>query len=197
MESISHITAQTLYDCHKAFYTPANMCLVVVGDVDPETVLATAKRVLPAESGAIIRRDYGAEESTDAACGYAEAQMEVAMPTFLVGFKCPPQHGGEAQHRFAAIGELACDVLHGRVQPAVCAAVQPGTDQRLLRRRRSTCCPARPMLYAGGDSKDPKAVAEAILDEAQRLAAEGVDERLLQADRQRQLRRGAAGAERL
>jgi predicted Zn-dependent peptidase len=29
--------------------------------------------------------------------------------------------------------------------------------------------------YAGGDSKDPKAVAEAILDEAQRLAAEGVD----------------------
>ena len=98
VESISHITAQTLYDCHKAFYTPANMCLVVVGDVDPETVLATAKRVLPAESGAIIRRDYGAEESTDAACG-----------------------------------------------------------------------------YAGGDSKDPKAVAEAILDEAQRLAAEGVD----------------------
>lgn len=94
VESISHITAQTLYDCHKAFYTPANMCLVVVGDVDPETVLATAKRVLPAESGAIIRRDYGAEESTDAACGYAEAQMEVAMPTFLVGFKCPPQHGG-------------------------------------------------------------------------------------------------------
>ena len=35
VESISHITAQTLYDCHKAFYTPANMCLVVVGDVDP------------------------------------------------------------------------------------------------------------------------------------------------------------------
>ena len=33
VESISHITAQTLYDCHKAFYTPANMCLVVVGDV--------------------------------------------------------------------------------------------------------------------------------------------------------------------
>ena len=34
VESIRQITAQTLYDCHKAFYTPANMCLVVVGDVD-------------------------------------------------------------------------------------------------------------------------------------------------------------------
>ena len=27
VESISHITAQTLYDCHKAFYHPANMVL--------------------------------------------------------------------------------------------------------------------------------------------------------------------------
>lgn len=35
VESISHITAETLYDCHKAFYTPSNMILTVVGDVDP------------------------------------------------------------------------------------------------------------------------------------------------------------------
>lgn len=35
--------------------------------------------------------------------------------------------------------------------------------------------PGAAYAYAGGDSKDPKAVAEAILDEAQRLAAEGVD----------------------
>ena len=118
VESISHITAKTLYDCHKAFYTPANMCLVVVGDVESEQVLSIARRVLPAESGEVIARDYGAEESTDAAQPYAESRMEVSMPTFLVGFKCPPQHGGEAQHRFAAIGELACDVLMGESSPA-------------------------------------------------------------------------------
>ena len=51
VESIRRITAQTLYDCHKAFYTPANMCLVVVGDVDPEEVLRAAREVLPKESG--------------------------------------------------------------------------------------------------------------------------------------------------
>ena len=33
VESIAEITADTLYDCHKAFYTPANMILTVVGDV--------------------------------------------------------------------------------------------------------------------------------------------------------------------
>ena len=30
-ESISHITADTLYACHKAFYTPSNMVLTVAG----------------------------------------------------------------------------------------------------------------------------------------------------------------------
>ena len=44
VESIREITAQTLYDCHKAFYTPANMCLVVVGDVEPQQVLDIARR---------------------------------------------------------------------------------------------------------------------------------------------------------
>ena len=38
VESIAEITADTLYDCHKAFYTPANMILTVVGDVDPEEI---------------------------------------------------------------------------------------------------------------------------------------------------------------
>ncbi len=93
VESIRKITAQTLYDCHKAFYTPANMCLVVVGDVEPQQVLDIARRVLPKDSGELIERDYGAEEPTEAARAYAEERMEVSMPSFLVGFKCPPQHG--------------------------------------------------------------------------------------------------------
>lgn len=53
MESIRQITAQTLYDCHKAFYTPANMCLVVVGDVDPAEVVRAAREILPRESGPV------------------------------------------------------------------------------------------------------------------------------------------------
>ena len=57
--------------------------------------------------------------------------------------------------------------------------------------------PGAAYAYAGGDSKDPKAVAEAILDERAAAGGGGCGRRLLQADRQRQLRRGAAGAERL
>ena len=34
VESIARITPQTLYDCHKAFYDPANMVLCVAGNQD-------------------------------------------------------------------------------------------------------------------------------------------------------------------
>lgn len=47
VESIAGITAQTLYDCHKAFYTPGNMCLTVVGDVDRRRCCALRARCSP------------------------------------------------------------------------------------------------------------------------------------------------------
>ena len=140
----------------------------------PEQVLSVARRVLPAERGTVIDRDYGAEEPTDAAAPYAEKRMEVSMPTFLLGFKCPPQHGGEAQHRFAAIGELACDVLMGESSPLYARLYSQGLINGSFG-AAFDLLPGAAYAYAGGDSKDPKAVAEAILDEAQRLAAEGVD----------------------
>ena len=175
VESIREITAQTLYDCHRAFYTPANMCLVVVGDVEPQQVLDIARRVLPKDSGELIERDYGAEEPTEAAQAYAEEHMEVSMPSFLVGFKCPPQHGGEEQHRFAAIGELACDVLMGESSPLYARLYSQGLINGSFG-AAFDILPGAAYAYAGGDSKEPKAVAEAILAEAQRLVREGVDE---------------------
>ena len=50
VESISHITAETLYACHKAFYDPANMTLCVAADVDPARVCAIAREILPPEA---------------------------------------------------------------------------------------------------------------------------------------------------
>ena len=50
-ESISHITADTLYACHKAFYTPSNMVLTVAGNVEPEEVVRIAEELLPQEPG--------------------------------------------------------------------------------------------------------------------------------------------------
>ena len=188
VESIREITAQTLYDCHRAFYTPANMCLVVVGDVEPQQVLDIARRVLPKDSGELIERDYGAEEPTEAARAYAEEHMEVSMPSFLVGFKCPPQHGGEEQHRFAAIGELACDVLMGESSPLFTRLYSQGLINGTFDSAYDLL-PGAAYVFCGGDSNDPEAVQQAVLDEARRVVREGVDPAYVQ-----RLRRASFGA---
>ena len=108
VESIAEITADTLYDCHKAFYTPANMILTVVGDVDPVHVIDLANRVLPKLSGPIIERDYGTEPETVAE-KETVLEMEVSAPQFLAGFKCAP----------AAEGTIICAPAFWGTWPAI------------------------------------------------------------------------------
>ncbi|NME04900.1 pitrilysin family protein [Psychrobacillus sp. BL-248-WT-3] len=43
IESISHITAEHLYECYNTFYHPSNMVLFVVGAVDPKEMMDFVK----------------------------------------------------------------------------------------------------------------------------------------------------------
>ena len=173
VESISRITAETLYDCHKAFYTPSNMILTVVGNVDPVKVSDLARRILPKEGGPVIPRDYGSEPE---AVGAKEARMamEVSSPQFLAGWKCRPVPEGEERLRRLILGSLAWDLLFGESSPLY---------QRLYSRGLINASfggafelmPGVAYLYAGGESKEPRAVAAGLQKEADRLVREGVD----------------------
>ena len=187
VESISHITAQTLYDCHKAFYTPSNMILTVVGDVDPVHVVDLARRILPREGGPEIPRDYGEEPETVAEAETSMA-MEVSSPQFLTGFKCRPVPNGEEFLRTVVIGDMACDILLGDSSPLYLRLY----DQGLINSSFGGAfemLPGAAYLYAGGDSKDARKVAAEIQKEADRLAREGIDEAFYQ-----QVRRASFGS---
>ena len=178
VESISHITAETLYDCHKAFYTPSNMILTVVGDVDPVHVVDLAKRILPREGGPVIPRDYGDEPETVAQAETSRT-MEVSCPQFLAGFKCRPAGDGEDYMRLAVIGDIACDILLGDSSPLYLRLY----DQGLINTSFGgsfEMMPGIAYLYAGGDSKDARTVAAEIQKEADRLVREGIDEAFYQ-----------------
>ena len=187
VESISHITAETLYDCHKAFYTPSNMILTVVGDVDPVHVVDLARRILPREGGPVIPRDYGQEPETVAAAETSLA-MEVSSPQFLTGFKCRPAQNGEEFLRTVVIGDMACDILLGDSSPLYLRLY----DQGLINTSFGGAfemLPGAAYLYAGGDSKDARKVAAEIQKEADRLVREGIDEDFYQ-----QVRRASFGS---
>ena len=186
VESISHITAETLYQCHKAFYTPSNMILTAVGDVDPVHVVDLARSILPRERGEEIPRDYGTEPA-DIAQKETSMAMEVSTPQFLTGFKCTPAPEGEDYLRMSAIGDMACDILLGDSSPLYLRLY----DQGLINTSFGGAFEMMPgiaYLYAGGDSRDARTVAGEIYREAERLAAEGIDEDFYQ-----QVRRATFG----
>ena len=178
VESISHITAETLYNCHKAFYTPSNMVLTVVGDVDPIHVADLARRILPRESGPAIPRDYGDEPETVAE-QETSCAMEVSCPQFLAGFKCHPAQDGEEYMRLALIGDMACDILLGDSSPLYLRLYDEGLINTSFG-GSFEMMPGIAYLYAGGDSKDARAVTAEIQKEAERLAREGIDEAFYQ-----------------
>ena len=178
VESISHITAETLYDCHKAFYTPSNMILTVVGDVDANRVIELANTILPSEGGPVIPRDYGTEPE-EIAEKETKLAMEVSCPQFLTGFKCRPAAEGEDFLRLAVIGDMACDILLGDSSPLY----QRLYDQGLINTSFGGAFEMMPgvaYLYAGGDSRDARTVVKEIQKEANRLVREGIDENFYQ-----------------
>ena len=174
VESISHITAETLYNCHKAFYTPSNMVLTVVGNVDPVHVVDIARRILPREGGPAIPRDYGTEPA-QVAEKETKLAMEVSCPQFLTGFKCTPAEDGEDYMRQSLIGDMACDILLGDSSPLYLRLYDRGLINTSFGGAYEMM-PGVAYLYAGGDSKDARAVTAEIQKEAKRLVEEGIDE---------------------
>ena len=187
VESIRLITPQTLYDCHKAFYTPSNMILVCVGNVDPERVVAEAEAILPKEGGPAISRDYGREESLTPAQKEAAQTMEVSMPMFLAGFKCAPVDGGEAMLRQGIIGDMACDILFGSSSPLFTRLYEEGVINGSLGGSFDTL-PGAFYLYVGGDAEDPGRIFDEIIAQARKLGREGID-----GDFYQQIRRSTYG----
>ena len=187
VESIRQITPQTLYDCHKAFYTPSNMILVCVGNLDPEQVIRTAEELLPETGGPVIPRDYGQEESLFPVRQEYRRTMEVAMPMFLAGYKCRLQESGDAHLRQSIIGDLACDVLFGDSSPLYTRLYAEGAINGSLG-GNFDLLPGAAYLYVGGDVKDPRRVFDAINAQARRLGEEGIDR-----DFYEQIRRASYG----
>ena len=172
-ESIREITPATLELCHRAFYTPGNMLLCVIGDVDPEAVKQAALEVLGAEKRPMgAKQNHWPEEMTpvlpETVCA-----MEVAMPTFSLAFKCEPVGMGSQAIRQEMVADLAAEVLFGESSALYLSLYEQGLIDSSFGGGFETlegCA----MLCASGDSDDPYAVRDAILRQAEQLVETGI-----------------------
>ena len=179
VESISHITADTLYACHKAFYDPANMVLCVAGPVDPVHICEVAREILPRQAGPIAAKDYGPKEEPHAAQALAEERMAVSTPIFQLGYKGDPAQTGEDRLRQQLVGELALEALLGNSTPLYARLYRAGLINQSFAYGYESY-PGCAFLCAGGESRDPEAVRDAVAAEAARVGREGLDGALWQ-----------------
>lgn len=182
VDSIAQITAETLYSCHAAFYTPSNMVLCVAGDVDPDEILRIAEQELPPEQKAVPTVQFGEEEDLLPLEQRSVLEMPVATPQFLIGAKLIPEEKGPALFRQQLTASLALRLLAGPSSPFFNRLYASGLLNRFFDADADFSTGVGTVIL-GGESRDPDAVLAALLEEAARIGTEGFDEGLFERTR--------------
>ena len=161
VESIAGINADILNLCYQTFYSPGQMVLCAAGEIDPQAVFAIAEEMIPARKIGAVARDYGPEDHDRADQAVYAKQMEVSLPLFMAGFKISPPDKGAAAFRAELLNELACETLTGKSSPLYAELYNRGLvnnqyEYGYFGFSGGAC------LIAGGESRDPAAVCDAL-----------------------------------
>lgn len=174
-ETIRSITPEVLYTCHRAFYTPGNMLLCVVGDVDPEEVSSIARQVLGDEKREVGRKLNDWPEERTCPRQEASMEMEVSMPMFNLAFKCDPVPQGEAGIREEMVADLAAEALFGESSELYLKLYEDGIIDSSFGGGFETIDGCA-LLLCSGDSEKPETLREALMAQAKKLAKQGLEE---------------------
>lgn len=178
VESIARIDYDLLYKCYETFYNPNNMFICVVGNVDAEKVLNQINEGI--KSGDKVTVERGEFLESDAVVSnYVEQRFAVAMPMFSFGFKQSiktPEQSVKDKICMSILLELIC----GECSPLYASLVNDGLINDEFSCEYFTGRGYASMMFSG-ESSDPKAVAERIKAEIERLKKEGIDEDLFEA----------------
>lgn len=123
VESIRQITPELLHACYRAFYSPANMILCAVGDIEPEEffrfVAERSKAAGPGADRSPPPRRFYPQERRLVERGEIRKSMKVALPKFFLGFKdVPAPESGQAFVLQSLEVGLALEILFGKSSPA-------------------------------------------------------------------------------
>lgn len=120
VESIRTITPEDLYTCYRTFYHPSNMILLVIGDVDPEQIIAEVRRNQEPKGyglqGPVVPvyppEPAGVKEK------HVEKSMVVSMPLFVMGYK-------DARTGLTGTALLRQEITYGLMWQMLCGKSSP------------------------------------------------------------------------
>lgn len=173
VESISHITAEKLYECYDTFYNLHNMVLCVAGNTTPQQVLEIADTALKPQQKHKIT-NYFEDEPYEIVEPYTEMALPVAMPLFNLGFK------DKADSKRASVKELAeMDILLFLLASSTSPLYREMMDSGLINSTFSYEYfegPSYKGVIFSSESRSPKEATEAIKRYITKIKAEGINE---------------------
>ncbi len=177
VESISKITKETLYDCYHTFYNLSNMCLFIIGDVDPEKLGDFIdERLLQKErADGEIKRFYGSEPLS-VYQKEVRKKLDVSVPMFMLGFKDPDcGYEGKALLKKDLELSIICELLFGKTSPLYTELYEGGYI--LGGMDSETACE---VLYGYvslvGESRQPEKVRDMVFEGIKKVQQTGLCE---------------------
>lgn len=175
VESVRRITKGELESCYHIFYQPGNMALVVVGDLDPEETCALVRAHYPRrEPGPSVER-LDPQEPSSIVKPWAEAELPISRPRYMLGFKHDPIWRGEELLRMQIAMALGLRLVAGRSSQAYAELYEAQLiDDSYWASFRGHPRFAHSLLSSETD--EPEALHERLRGIINRLQASGVDE---------------------
>ncbi len=180
VESIAKIDAALLYKCYNTFYNPANMFICIAGNVNTEKVLSQINASINPNDNIEITR-ITADEPQTVVKPYVEQSLAVAQPMFCFGYK-EPLEKPERTVKEKICTALLLEIIAGDASPLYRQLVNDGLINDEFATEHFNGYGYSALIFEG-ESSDPKAVAEAIKAEVERLKSEGIDKKLFSAIR--------------
>jgi len=174
VESIARITPELLYRCYNTFYNPANMVLVLVGDVDIKTAMTYVDKHVDAKRnlGQIPRMEV--IEPKERVTERVSQKLVVSQPLFRIGFKDNTMNlAPDAMLRKELATEVILEAVFGRCSDLYHALYEEGliddtfdAETDLSRRYGFS--------LVGGESKEPEVVYTRVKEQLAKLMTDGI-----------------------
>ncbi len=164
VDSIAEITPEILHKTYKCFYNLSNMVLCISGNIDMETVLSVADKILISPDEEIkIERKYPTEPDEIAEEKITQA-LDVAIPLYNIGLKLKHPETSEGKYKFFVENNILLTLLfdessdfYGKLYDEGLINGKFGANYEAFRDVALVCI--------GGSGEDPDAVFNSIKEE--------------------------------
>lgn len=176
-ESIAKIDADLLYKCYNTFYNPSNMFLCIAGNVETEKVLKMVSKGIKESTPFEIERIKPQEPET-VLKPIVEQSLAVAQPMFCFGYKLDSAKAPTVKQRICTA--ILLEIIAGDCSPLYKRLMDDGLINDEFSFEHFFGDGYNAVIFEG-ESSNPKAVADAIKAEIDRIKEEGISKKLFAA----------------